>query len=142
MSHSFIKVCKPFCPDKAVIYAGVFSCDILLRFLSLALQFNIYFLPRISPFSKSWGYLRGFFLVVFNNPSRKDKHINFYIGHFPKLRAAVRKMGISFPSNFSVICVGFYSDIDSQHFRRKYFSDDDVNRLPLVVQRLPVVVQQ
>lgn len=81
-------------------------------------------------------------MVVFNNPSRKDKHINFYIGHFSKLRAEVRKMDISFPSNFSVICVGFYSDIDSQHYMRKYFSDDDVNRLPLVVQRLPVVVQQ
>ena len=51
-------------------------------------------------------------------------------------------MDISFPSNFSVTYVDFYSDFDSQHNMRKCFSDDDVNRLPSVVQRLPVVVQQ
>ena len=81
-------------------------------------------------------------MVAFNKHSIKDKHINFHIGHFPKLRAEVRKMDISFPSNFSVTYVDFYSDFDSQHNMRKCFSDDDVNRLPSVVQRLPVVVQQ
>lgn len=51
-------------------------------------------------------------------------------------------MDLSFPSNFSVMCVGFYSDIGSQHYMRKCFSDDDVHRLTLIVQKLPMVVQQ
>ena len=56
MSHSFTKVCKPFCPDKAVIYAGVLSCDIPLRSLSLVLQLNIYFTSRVHLFKQNSDY--------------------------------------------------------------------------------------